>query len=104
MTREELERYNALMEVGAWLEAQGRYDYAAVLQAEVDRLIQPAVERLKAKSRERDRMTQEFLEQRRRAEWEAQMKQLEEEEKREEEEKAEREKEEQGKEKEEREE
>jgi hypothetical protein len=79
LTRDELERYNALMEVGAYLEAQGRYDYAAVVQAEVDLLIQPAIERLKAKSRERDRMTREFLEQQRQAEWEARMKQIEDE-------------------------
>jgi len=62
MTREELDRYNALMEVGHYLESQNRYDLAAVIQAEVDLLILPAIERLKAKSRERDRMTREFLE------------------------------------------
>lgn len=76
LTRSELDRYNALMEVGGYLESQKRYDLAAIVQAEVDLLIQPAIERLKEKSRQRDRMTQEYLEERRRAEWEAQMKQL----------------------------
>jgi len=76
LTREELDRYNKLMEVGSYLESQGRYDLSAVIQAEVDLLIQPAIERLKAKSRERDRLTQEFLEEQRRKEWEARMQAL----------------------------
>jgi len=80
LTREELDRYNALMEVGHYLESQNRYDLAAIVQAEVDRLIQPAIERLKEKGRQRDRMTQEYLEQKRREQWEAQMRQTEEEE------------------------
>jgi len=63
LTRDELDRYNALMEVGHYLESQNRYDLAAIVQAEIDLLILPAIERLKAKSRERDRMTREFLEQ-----------------------------------------
>lgn len=73
LTREELDRYNALMEVGSYLESQTRYDLSAVIQAEVDLLIVPAIERLKEKGRERDRQTAEFLEQRRREEWERQM-------------------------------
>ncbi|WP_276354061.1 hypothetical protein [Cohnella caldifontis] len=76
LTREELDRYNALMEVGSYLESQSRYDLSAVIQAEVDRLILPAIERLKEKGRERDRKTQEFLEEQRRAEWEAKMREL----------------------------
>lgn len=76
LTREELDRYNKLMEVGSYLESQGRYDLSAVIQAEVDLLIQPAIERLKAKGRERDRLTQEFLEEQRRKEWEARMREL----------------------------
>lgn len=80
LTRNELDRYNALMEVGSYLESQQRYDLSAIVQAEVDLLIQPAIERLKEKGRQRDRMTQEYLEERRRAECEAQMKQLEDEE------------------------
>jgi hypothetical protein len=79
LTRNELDRYNALMEVGSYLESQSRYDLVATIQAEVDLLIQPAIERLKEKGRERDRMTQEYLEDKRRAEWEAQIRDLDEE-------------------------
>lgn len=61
LTRDELERYNALMEVGGYLESQNRYDLAATVQREVDLLIQPAIERLKEKSRQRDRDTEEYL-------------------------------------------
>ncbi|CAM4374781.1 hypothetical protein U9M73_13115 [Paenibacillus phoenicis] len=61
LTRDELDRYNALMEVGSYLESQQRYDLAYTVQKEVDLLIQPAIERLKEKSRERDRATAEFL-------------------------------------------
>ncbi|CAM3852451.1 hypothetical protein COLU111180_10985 [Cohnella lubricantis] len=80
LTRDELDRYNALMEVGSFLESQKRYDLSAIVQAEVDLLIQPGIERLKEKGRQRDRMTQEYLEELRRAEWEAQLKKLAEEE------------------------
>ncbi len=62
MTREELDRYNALMEVGSFLESQQRYDLSYTIQKEVDILILPAIERLKEKSRDRDRATAEFLE------------------------------------------
>lgn len=62
LTREELERYNALMEVGGYLEDQNRYDLAYAVQKEIDILILPAIERLKEKSRDRDRATAEFLE------------------------------------------
>lgn len=62
LTREELDRYNALMEVGSFLESEQRYDYAYVVQKEVDLLILPAIERLKEKSRSRDRETAEYLE------------------------------------------
>ncbi|WP_169083802.1 hypothetical protein [Paenibacillus sp. PL91] len=61
LTRDELDRYNALMEVGSFLESQTRYDLAYTVQKEVDLLIQPAIERLKDKGRERDRATQEYL-------------------------------------------
>jgi hypothetical protein len=80
LTRDELDRYNALMDVGSYLESQSRYDLVAVVQAEVDLLILPGIERLKEKGRARDRMTQDYLEEKRRAEWEAQMRALEEEE------------------------
>lgn len=62
LTRDELERYNALMEVGSYLESQGKYDLAYTVQREVDILILPAIERLKEKGRDRDRATAEFLE------------------------------------------
>ncbi|MFD1269719.1 hypothetical protein [Paenibacillus motobuensis] len=68
LTREELDRYNALMEVGSYLEKQGQYDLSYVVQKEVDILILPAIERLKEKSRDRDRATAEFLESLRRLE------------------------------------
>lgn len=67
LTRDELDRYNALMEVGSFLESQNRYDLAYTVQKEVDLLIQPAIERLKDKGRERDRATQEYLESKRNA-------------------------------------
>lgn len=81
LTRDELDRYNALMEVGSYLESQTRYDLVAIVQAEVDLLIQPGIERLKEKGRARDRMTQEYLEEKRRTEWEAQMREIEEDDK-----------------------
>lgn len=68
LTRDELDRYNALMEVGSYLESQNRYDLAYPVQKEVDLLIQPAIERLKDKGRERDRATREYLEAKKTAE------------------------------------
>lgn len=62
LTREELDRYNGLMEVGSYLESQQQYDLAYTIQKEVDILILPAIERLKERSRARDRATAEFLE------------------------------------------
>ncbi|MED5016654.1 hypothetical protein P9847_04960 [Paenibacillus chibensis] len=62
LTRDELDRYNALMEVGGYLEDQNRYDLVYPVQKEIDILILPAIERLKEKSRDRDRETAEFLE------------------------------------------
>lgn len=61
LTRDELDRYNALMEVGGFLESQQRHDLAYTVQQEVDRLIQPAIGRLKEKSRQRDRDTEAYL-------------------------------------------
>jgi hypothetical protein len=61
LTREELDRYNALIEVGQYLESQQRHDFAYTVQKEIDRLIQPAIERLKDKGRERDRRDEAFL-------------------------------------------
>ncbi|GFN31254.1 hypothetical protein [Paenibacillus xylaniclasticus] len=65
LTRDELDRYNALMEVGSFLESNNRYDLAYTVQREIDILIMPAIERLKDKSRARDRATAEYLEQKR---------------------------------------
>ena len=61
LTREELDRYNALIEVGSYLEDQTRYDLAYNVQKEIDILILPAIERLKEKGRDGDRATAEFL-------------------------------------------
>jgi len=78
LTRDELDRYNALMDVGHFLESQNRYDLARTVQREIDILILPAIERLKEKSRQRDRDTEEYLS--RKAEMERQLAALEEEE------------------------
>jgi hypothetical protein len=61
LTREELDRYNALIEVGHFLESQNRYDLVYPVQKEIDLLIMPAIERLKEKGRQRDRDTAEYL-------------------------------------------
>ncbi|MGO4496603.1 hypothetical protein AB4114_11955 [Paenibacillus sp. 2RAB27] len=61
LTRDELDRYNALIEVGHFLEIEKRYDHVAVVQKEIDILILPAIERLKEKSRQRDRDTEAYL-------------------------------------------
>ncbi|HEX7057811.1 MAG TPA: hypothetical protein VF260_11555 [Bacilli bacterium] len=64
LTREELNRYNALMDVGHFLEEQNRYDLVYTVQKEIDLLILPAIERLKAKSKQRDRDSESFLRER----------------------------------------
>ncbi len=61
LTRGELDRYNALMEVGHYLESQNRYDLVYIVQKEIDLLVVPAIERLKEKSRQRDRDTEAYL-------------------------------------------
>jgi hypothetical protein len=61
LTKEEMDRYNALMEVGSYLENQGRYDLAQHVQREIDILILPAIERLKEKGRERDRENLRYM-------------------------------------------
>lgn len=61
LTKEEWDRYHAMMEVGQYLESQTRYDLAYIVQKEIDILILPAIERLKEKGRDRDRMTAEYL-------------------------------------------
>ncbi|WP_410514129.1 hypothetical protein PaeBR_06920 [Paenibacillus sp. BR2-3] len=62
LTREELDRYNGLIEAGSYLEDQSRHDLAYAIQKEIDLLILPAIERLKDKGRARDRATVEYLE------------------------------------------
>ena len=61
LTRDELDRYNALIEVGHFLRDEKRYDHVAVVQKEIDILILPAIERLKEKGRQRDRDTEAYL-------------------------------------------
>ena len=61
LTREELDRYNALIEVGHFLESLTKYDLVYIVQKEIDYLILPAIERLKDKGRERDRASEEYL-------------------------------------------
>jgi hypothetical protein len=61
LTKEELARYNDLIDVGHYLESQKRHDLAYFVQREIDILILPAIERLKDKGRERDRKTEEYL-------------------------------------------
>lgn len=61
LTRPELDRYNDLMEVGKYLETENRYDLVYTVQKEIDLLVQPAIERLKEKGRERDRATAEYI-------------------------------------------
>ncbi|MBD3917476.1 hypothetical protein H8B09_01815 [Paenibacillus sp. PR3] len=76
LTRDELDRYNSLMEVGSFLESNDRYDLAYHVQKEVDLLIMPAIERLKDKGRERDRATAEYLEEKRRQQLAAELAEL----------------------------
>jgi hypothetical protein len=61
LTKEEIVRYNDLIDVGQHLESQKRHDLAYFVQREIDILILPAIERLKEKGRERDRKTEEYL-------------------------------------------
>ncbi|MNI09450.1 hypothetical protein D3C73_625220 [compost metagenome] len=61
LTREELDRYNGLFDVGHFLEAEKRYDLVTLVQKEIDILILPAIERLKEKGRQRDRDTEAYL-------------------------------------------
>jgi hypothetical protein len=74
LTREELDRYNSLIDVGHYLESQKQYELVHIVQKEIDILILPAIERLKEKSRKRDRDTEEYLA--RKAEMEAELKRL----------------------------
>ena len=46
-SREEMERYNDLWEVGKFCESQGRFDLARKVQREIEILAEPAVEKLR---------------------------------------------------------
>lgn len=61
LTRDELDRYNHLMDVGKFLESNQRHDLAYIIQKEIDILILPAIERLKDKGKQRDEATAEYL-------------------------------------------
>ena len=61
LTKDELARYNNLIDVGHYLEKQKCHDLAYHVQHEIDILILPAIERLKDKGRARDRMTEQYL-------------------------------------------
>lgn len=78
LERSELDRYNNLIEVGHYLESHHRYELSAIIQKEIDILILPAIERLKEKSRQRDKETEDYL--RRKEEMEAALRILEKEE------------------------
>jgi hypothetical protein len=45
-SREEMDRYNNLWEVGKFCESSGRFDLARIIQHEIETLAQPAVEKL----------------------------------------------------------
>lgn len=53
LTEDERHRYNKLFEVGKYLESQNRFDLAYTIQREIEYVIQPAVERLQEKGRQR---------------------------------------------------
>ncbi len=78
LTREELDRYNQLFDVGHYLEEQKKYDLVSIVQKEIDQLILPAIERLKDKGRQRDRDTEVYIQ--RKAQIEEELKALDEEE------------------------
>jgi hypothetical protein len=46
-SREEMDRYNNLWEVGKFCESQSRFDLARIVQHEIELLATPAVEKLK---------------------------------------------------------
>lgn len=53
LTEDERQRYNQLFEVGKYLESQNRFDLAYFIQQEIQYVIQPAIERLQEKGRQR---------------------------------------------------
>jgi len=46
LSRDEMERYNDLWEIGKFCEAGGRFDLARKVQREIDLLATPAIEKL----------------------------------------------------------
>lgn len=46
LSRDEMERYNDLWEVGKFCEAGGRFDLARKVQREIDLIAEPAIEKL----------------------------------------------------------
>ncbi len=60
---DEIKRYDALWEIGKYLEENKQYEYAYVIQKELDLLIQPAIMRLQQQSKERSMKNQDFLKQ-----------------------------------------
>jgi hypothetical protein len=53
LTEDERKRYEKLFEVGKYLESQNRFDLAYTVQREIEYVIQPAIERLLEKGRQR---------------------------------------------------
>jgi hypothetical protein len=53
LTEEERSRYEKLFEIGKYLESQNRHDLAYTIQRELEFLIEPAIERLQEKGRQR---------------------------------------------------
>jgi hypothetical protein len=53
LTEDERHRYEKLFEVGKFLESQNRFDLAYTVQREIEYVIQPAIERLREKGRQR---------------------------------------------------
>lgn len=53
LTEEERARYEKLFEIGKYLETQSRHDLAYTIQRELEFLIEPAIERLQEKGRQR---------------------------------------------------
>ncbi|BAU26890.1 hypothetical protein DFP93_12732 [Aneurinibacillus soli] len=53
LTEDERGRYEKLFEVGKFLESQNRHDLAYTIQRELETLIEPAIERLQEKGKQR---------------------------------------------------
>ncbi|WCN38449.1 hypothetical protein [Aneurinibacillus uraniidurans] len=53
LTEDERGRYEKLFEVGKFLESQNRHDLAYTIQRELEVVIEPAIERLQEKGKQR---------------------------------------------------